>query len=407
MWSSKLGLTLLLCGILTHTPLLDANGPLALALIAEEGARVMPAKKAVSLQPKVNPPAVITIGQSATLVGNLKEYQQAINNGIAAYLKKLNAAGGIRGCKIALKILNNYNNPATARENIEELRKEGIDIFLGVTGARNIKSILPIVEEKEIALFFPWGCSLDLDKNILPYLIHGQTTLKHHVQNLAAYLAGAQKHTNIGIVHSDSAFGLMNARYAQRLLETYSTQDSVVKVTNYAYNSRDAETDHIIESLNKQKPHALMLLSTGRPTTKVIKGIWNHGNYVQDFVGLESNFSVPQQFDNKTAHFRYTSAVPGLSHKEYPIVSEYLEASQTYLPGQIPSTLSLMYFINTKLLTIAIEHVLSDNKLVTKESVIAALDRIRDQDIGGFVGNFDRKTRTLYPLKISLEEGLS
>ena len=347
----------------------------------------------------------ILLGQSATLVGNAKEYQQAINNGIAACIKEINAAGGVLGRKISLTILNNYNNPSLAYENIQQLKAANIDLFIGLIGTRNIKAILPMVREKEIAVLFPWGCSLDLDRTILPYMIHGQTTLKHHIQHLASYLAGSQQHTNIGVVHSDSSFGLTSAAYAEQLLKTFSSPDVLIKTTSYRYNSRSAETDHIVEAVNKDKPHALMFLSTGRPTSKIIKGIWSHGNYVQDLVGLESNFSVPEQVDNASAHFRYTRCVPSITQTEYPIVKEYLAASRMHLPGQTPNNISLMYYINMRLLGRALEFVIKDNKAITKDSVVAALDRIRSVDLGGFIGDFDRKTRTLYPIKITLEEG--
>ncbi len=399
MWSSVFRIALIFC--LTTSPIVCASkSTKSLALIPQD--------KTASVDEIINSQATdlspIVLGQSATLVGNSKEYQQAINNGIAACIKEVNANGGIRGKKVILKLMNNYNNPSMAYQNVQELKAQNIDLFIGLIGTRNIRAILPMVENKEIAVFFPWGCSLDLDRNILPYLINGHTTLKHHIQYLASYLAGCQQHTNIGIVHSDSAFGLVGAKYAEQLIKTFNTQDVTRKVTCFTYNSRNAETDHVVDAINTQKPHALLFLSTGRPTSKIIKGIWNQGNYVQDLVGLESNYSVPGLIDNASAHFRYTRCVPSLSQTEFPIVRDYLTASAKYLPGQTPNTLSLMYYINTRLLMQALDFVVKDKKAITKDTVVAALERIRDVDLGGFIGDFDRKTRLLYPMKISLEE---
>ena len=405
MWSSVFRIALIFCVVAPHTVSVSKNTKPSALIPQEISASSHKTDTVPTVSMDATPLSPIVLGQSATLVGNSKEYQQAINNGIAACIKEINAAGGVLGRTISLKILNNYNNPSTAHENIQQLKADNVDLFIGMVGARNIKSVLPMVQEKEIALFFPWGCSLDLDRTILPYLIHGQCTLKPHIQHLASYLAGCQQHTNIGIVHSDSAFGITSSRYAEQLLKTFASADVPVKVTTYPYNSRNAETEHIVEAISKDKPHALMFLSSSRPTSKIIKGIWAQGNYIQDLVGSDSNCFVPGQIDNSAAHFRYTRCVPCITQTEYPIVQQYLAASATYLKGQTPNALSLMYYINMRLLAQAFEHVIKDRKTITKDSVIAALEKIRSVDLGGFIGDFDRRTRTLYPIKISLEEG--
>ena len=234
------------------------------------------------------PLKTITLGQSAALAGNLEKYQQEINNGIAACIKKINREGGIRGHKLELKVLNNNNNPVQAAADIEQLRKEGVEIFIGNAGNRNIKSALPLVKNKEISLFFPWGCSLDTDKQSLPYLVHGQTHLRQHIRKLVSYLASELHHTKVGIVFADSTFGTLNAKYAEQLFKTYT--DEPIHVTMCSYNSHTADTKEVLETLNKAKPHAILFLSTSRPTATIIKGIGEAGNYASDFVGTESNF---------------------------------------------------------------------------------------------------------------------
>lgn len=390
----------------THSFLCSASTTNPLALIQDQVA-VKDAKKAgtpASVRPsKTGPSKTITLGQSAALSGNLEKYQQEINHGIAACIKKINAEGGVRGHKLALKVVNNNNNPAQATVDIENLRTNGIDIFIGNAGSRNIKAALPFVKNKEIALFFPWGCSLDTDNHSIPYLIHGQTDLRMHLRKLVSHLAGELHHTKIGIVHADSAFGSLNARYAQQLFKTYN--EDPIEVTTCSYNSHTADTAEALATLNKTKPHAVLFLSTSRPTAKIIKGIGEAGNYATDFVGTESNFFACQQFDNPDIKFHYSSSVPSLDRTEYPIVAEYLEASKKYLPHEKPNSLSFTYYINTKILAQAIEKVLADKNKVTKETVIAALDHIRNKDIGGFIGEFNRKTRILYPINVSIVKG--
>jgi len=347
----------------------------------------------------------ITIGQTAALAGTMLPYQQAINNGLAAFIKKTNAAGGICGHKLALTILNNKNNPAKASQDIEELEKRNICLIVGPAGSRNINAILPMVKNKKIALFFPWGMSLEADKKSLPYLVHGQNILRMHLKKLSSHLAGNLQHTRIGIVHSDSSFSTLNALYVENLLKAYNRDENNMVISKHEYNNRLFNADEVALSINAARPHALLFLSTSKPTAKIIQKVWKSGNHPTDIVGSEGNFFAAQQFDGGDMNFYYSSAVPSLDQIEYPIVAEYLEASRAYLPDQVPNTLSLTYYINMKLLALAFERLIKENKIICKETVLAELDTIKDQAIGGFIGDFNRKTHTLYPLNVSILKG--
>jgi ABC-type branched-subunit amino acid transport system substrate-binding protein len=369
---------------------------------------VKPKNLAISTSAAISPALekkIITIGQTAALAGSMLPFQQAINNGIAAFIKKTNAKGGICGHKLSLTILNNKNNPAKAAQDIEELEKKDICLIVGPAGSRNINAILPMVKNKKIALFFPWGMSLEADKKSLPYLIHGQNIMRMHLKKLSSHLAENLHHTRIGIIHSDSSFSTLNALYVENLLKSYRRDENIMVISKHAYNNKLFNADEVALSINTSRPHALLFLSTSKPTAKIIQKIWKSGNHPTDIVGSEGNFFAAQQFDGGDINFHYSSAVPNIDEIEYPIVSEYLEASRAYLPDQVPNTLSLTYYINMKLLAIAFERIIKDKKIICKETVLAELDSIKNQNIGGFIGDFNRKTHALYPLNVSILKG--
>ena len=76
-----------------------------------------------------------------------------------------------------------------------------------------------------------------------------------------------------------------------------------------------------------------------------------------------------------------------------------------YVPNAKPNSLSFTYYINTKLLAQAINIALAEQNSASKENVISALDKIRDQNIGGFVGTFNRQNRTMYPVNVGIVKG--
>jgi ABC-type branched-subunit amino acid transport system substrate-binding protein len=236
-------------------------------------------------------------------------------------------------------------------------------------------------------------------------MVHGQNVMRTHLKKIASHVTGTLQHTNIGIVHSDSSFGILNANYMESLLKAYQFDAQPLQVSKQIYSNRQFNFDEIVSGFNRSKPHVIISLLTSKPTARIIQEIWKSGNHTTDFVGSEGNFFAAKQFDDGDINFYYSSAVPSLDQIEYPIVAEYLEASRAYLPDQVPNTLSLTYYINMKLLAQALEQVIIEKKNICKEAVLAALDSIKDREIGGFIGEFNRKTHVMYPLNISMLKG--
>jgi ABC-type branched-subunit amino acid transport system substrate-binding protein len=141
--------------------------------------------------PKIDFSKEIVFGQSAFLSeGALQLYGELIRNAINARFNRINENGGItgtasRGDKILkLVSLDDAGEPEKTLRNINFFKKHNIDMFLGNTGTRSTLKILPMIQKKEIALFFPWGGDDRLRKPDLTNLVNGLGLIRPQLKTM-------------------------------------------------------------------------------------------------------------------------------------------------------------------------------------------------------------------------------
>ena len=82
----------------------------------------------------------IIVGRSLPLSGPLKSYGEAKRDGADAYIRKVNAAGGIGGRAIELVTLDDNYQPQRTVDNLKQLAKERQPTaFLGLFGVPTIE----------------------------------------------------------------------------------------------------------------------------------------------------------------------------------------------------------------------------------------------------------------------------
>ena len=92
----------------------------------------------------------ILIGQTIALSGSLAEHGKAINAGAQAYFSRINAAGGINGRQIRLKLLDDAGDSGKAAENTRLLieKEKVLAVFGGAEGGPCVASMKVAAELK-------------------------------------------------------------------------------------------------------------------------------------------------------------------------------------------------------------------------------------------------------------------
>ncbi|MBT4594946.1 ABC transporter substrate-binding protein [bacterium] len=346
----------------------------------------------------------IVFGQSAPLSGPLKFNTKIIQDGINASFKKINASGGIGGKMLRLVTLDDHGNPEHAKRNTKLLSQEfGVDMFLGSIGTRGILSVMPMVEGKKIAQLFPWGVTPGMRSSEISNIVHGTSYIQPQIDALVDHALDDLKFKKIAVVHSNGTFGTQNANWLQSKLK----QRGITPVAVKPFNSQTMRFDKIIDDLLDVDPRMIVFLSTSIPAAKCIKGMLAKGPCPIALAGIDSTFLVPERLKDSKFHFSYSSSVPSPHNTSYKLVDDYQKAMKLACGKETfkPNILSLSYFLNASIVTEALKQVEKSKKTFSRDTVMAEIENMKNVDLGGFIADFNRRTRHAYPLHVTIVKG--
>ena len=339
----------------------------------------------------------IIFGQSAALSGHLGLYGDFIKNAINAYFNRINEAGGVRGKKLKLVSLEDGGDPERTKRNIKHmLKNQKIDMFLGCTGTRSIASVLPLIKEKKIAMFFPWGGDETLRNPNLENIINGLGYLKPQIEKIAEYVVNKKRVNKIAIFHADDDFSTQAATD----LSAYLKQKyGIVPMSTASYNRLTVDILQNADKLLSVDPKMVVCISTSMPTVNLISYFFEKGHYGTEFIGVDSTLFVGSILKNKGAHFYYSSCVPDPVNSTIKIAQEYRDDLQKYFPKDAFNILSFAYYVSAAILVQAMKKITG---AITKESIIKEIEQMQKADINGISVTFDKTNRHAFGKDVSI-----
>ena len=340
----------------------------------------------------------IIFGQSAILSGPLELYGSIIKNAINTCFQRINDEGGINNKKLRLVSLDDQGDPLKAEKNIDNLKNKGITMFLGSMGTRSILKALPRIKSQEIAMFFPWAGDEQFRSAQVSNLINGPGFLYPQVKSIADHIINNVKHKKIAIFHADDDFSTQAASDFTKILQESAIQPIITASYNRFTLDIFKQADKILDT----DPKIVVCISATMPAVRLINRFFKKGHYATLFFGIDSTLFVSSILKNKGVNFSYTSPVPDPVINDMPIAKQYIHDFKKYTPKEIPNILSFTYYISAMIIVEAIKKIDGE---VSQKKIIENIEKMNGYDIGGFVVDFDLKTRHAFGNYISLIKG--
>lgn len=335
----------------------------------------------------------IVFGQTGSFCASLGLYGNLIKNSINACFNHVNDAGGINGLTLRLESFEDYGDPVLARKNIKKMMQDQkIDMFLGCMGTRSILTVLPLIKNKQIAMFFPWGGHDSLRQSNLTNIINGLGYLQPQLNAIVKDIVEKRRIKNIAVFYADDEFSADAANYLESVLQTHGVKPAAVA----SYNRMTVDIVACTEKLLAVDPKVVICISTSMPAAKLINLFFRHGHYATEFVGIDSTMFVNELLKDTGAHFQFWSGVQD-PNSELQVAAEYRHDIDRYFPNDPYNALSFAYYISASIIVEALKSVSGQ---ITMEKLIAQIERMKNFDLGGFSVNFDENTRHAFGSKI-------
>ncbi len=320
----------------------------------------------------------ILIGQSGPLSGANKEFGEGIRDGALAYFRAVNAASGINKRKLELITIDDANDAQRSGENGRVLIEEkGVLAVFGYASATLSLPALPHAEKHRVPFVAPFTGAEPMRK-FRPYVYNMRASYADELEKIVDFYASTGL-KRFSVLHYDDPVGKENLG----AVETALIKRGLKPVSISSVKRNQLELGDAVSEMIKSTPDVVITTTLYRTTADFVKQAKKAGSVAQfastSFVGASA---LATELGPEGAGMVVAQVVPPPS---IPIVREYQSAIEKLLGRKDFSSTSLESYIAAKVL---VEGIRRAGAVPTRESLLKALDSIRNFDVGGYIVDF-------------------
>ena len=318
---------------------------------------------------------VITIGQSASLTGPSEELGREMKAGADAYFNAINDAGGVNGRKIKLISIDDAGMPERTKANtLKLLNEDNVFALFGYTGTYTINPILPLVEKNKVPFFAPASGDIATREPLSRYVFNIRASYFEETEKIVEQLT-RRGLTKIALFYQNDAYGRAGLAGLERALRARKSNILI-------FGSTDRNSTNVASSartIAKSGAQAVLISAGANTASAFIKEMKKQGSNAQ-FCLLSSvgAMTVAAQLGDEGRGVEVSQVVPLPFSDSEPLGREYLKriggptkASFASLEGYIAAS-------------VLVEGLKKAGKAPTRESFIAALDKLGSVDLRGY-----------------------
>jgi branched-chain amino acid transport system substrate-binding protein len=324
----------------------------------------------------------IKLGQSLPLTGPLTELGSEYRDGAMAYFKSVNSKGGVSGRKIELVTLDDgYVVDRTVANAKKLLDENNVFAFFGMFGSANYGALVPMINERNVPSVAPYTGSDGLRTQLSPTTFWLRASYGDETEKIVDQLTtlGINR---IAVFYQDDAFGKaglagVDAALAKRKLKTLATG---------VYDKTKNDVGEAVKTIGAADPQAVVMISTYKPTAAFVKQMRQSGKLPQFFalsvVGLKA---LHAELGAEAAGIAISQVVPFPDNATAPVVREMKQLPPEMLPAAGVTYTTLEGYIAAKVMVEALRRA---GAALSREKLVAALESMRDYDVGGYPVNY-------------------
>ena len=328
----------------------------------------------------------IVLGQAAVFSGPAAQLGIQMRNGIKAYLDYVNAQGGVHGRKIELVTEDDrYETsvaPAASRKLIEEHK---VFALIGYVGTPTGVAHLPVVNRARVPLVGMFTGAEVLRVPFSRYIFHVRASYYDETEKIVEQIVSIGGR-NIAVFYQDDAYGLAGLRGTE-----IAMQKRNMKISATATVERNTvKVENAVQTIHALKPDAVVMISAYTSIAEFVRQMKKAGSnatfYNVSFVGSKA---LADALGDDGVGVAISQVVPFPWGRAVPVVKEYQQLAAK--AGYTDYNFSAMEgFLSAK---VAVEGLRRAGRNLTRESYIAALEKMQDVDLGGFFVSYSPSNR--------------
>lgn len=323
----------------------------------------------------------IRLGQTLPLSGPLTELGTEYRDGAQTYFKWINSKGGVHGRRIELITLDDGYVVDRTVENAKKLIEQDVFAFFGMFGSANYAALIPLINERGLPSIAPYTGSDGLRAQNSPTTFWLRASYGDETEKIIDQLTtlGINR---IAVFYQDDAFGKAGLAGVEAAL----TRRQLKVLATGVYDKTKNDVGSAVKTIGAADPQAVVMISTYKPTAAFVKQMRVSGKLPQFFalsvVGVKA---LNAELGAESAGIAISQVVPFPDNATAPVVREMRQLPAEMQPAAGITYTTLEGYIAAK---VTVEALRRAGPNASREKFIAALESLKDYDVGGFPVNY-------------------
>lgn len=323
----------------------------------------------------------IVIGASLALGGHAGYLGTQTLHGAMAYIRHVNAAGGVNGRRIRLVAYDDRYDPPRCLVNTQRLLIEDrVFALFCYVGTPTTVRVLPLIEEARIPLVGMFTGANALREPLNRYLINVRASYYQETSAAVRYLVEQLDIRDIAVFYQYDAYGFDGLRGTELALKRYG----LVPVAKGSYVRGTLDVEEGLQRIRMAGARSVVMIGTYEPCAKFIGLARSQGYnpvfYNVSFVGADA---LARLLGDGGEGVIVSQVVPppDFAGAEQDLwgVKEYVDLLARYYPEDPPNFVGLEGYVNARVLVEGLERA---GRHLDRESFIRAIESIQDYDLG-------------------------
>ncbi|CCF98217.1 putative ABC-type branched-chain amino acid transporter, periplasmic binding component [Ralstonia solanacearum K60] len=326
----------------------------------------------------------IIIGQSAAMSGPAGKLGQQMNLGAKLYFKAVNAAGGVHGRKIDLKVLDDFYEPDAAERNTKTLINDTkVFALFGYVGTPTSLAALKQANPAGVPFFAPYSGAMALREPFARNVFHVRASYNDETEAIIQQIR-TTGHKRVAVIYNDDSYGAAGLAGVKRALAM--PENKVVALVAEASVPRNStDVQGALSKLLPSKADSVVVISTYQTTAALVKNAQSQGFtgqfYNVSFVGTKE---LAEALGSAGGGVVVSQVMPFPHSMSSPLVRDYekllkADGINTFDYGSMEGYVAARIFV---------EGLKRAGRDLTREKLITALESMGATDIGGFAVSY-------------------
>jgi len=328
----------------------------------------------------------IVLGQSAPFSGAAEQLGLQFHLGAQLYFETLNAKGGVNGRRIEIKRLDDGYEPERCAANTRQLISEDVFALFGYIGTPTSLAALPLATAAKVPFFAPFTGAEALREPFNRYAIHVRASYFDETAAIVRQITSVGI-KRISVFYQNDAYGKTGLEGVSRALKALNME--ATSTGTVERNSTDVAA--AVESIMAQRPESIVQISAYKSCAAFIREARKRGFggnfYNVSFVGTQA---LLDELGPDARGVAISQVMPFPYTPITPISGEYLAAVRAK-QGRAANYSGIEGFVAAKVFTEAVKRA---GRNLTRDNFIAAIQSMKNVDLGGFPVDFSPSKHT-------------